>query len=100
MPGANKASRSWRREACCRTSSSHDGGGVRVALTIESLMLDVGRALAPLERRLRGGEIALLFAEIGLPSSDAVLGAQAVQQAVAQAASALRELPGALGELA
>jgi hypothetical protein len=81
-------------------SSFHDDGGVPVPLTIESLMLDVGRALAPLEQRLRDGEIALLFAEIGLPSSGAVLGVQAVGDAAGQAASALGDLPEALADLA
>jgi hypothetical protein len=63
-------------------------------------MLEVGRALAPLEQRMRGGEITLLFAEIGLPSSDAVLGEQAVETAIGAAAAALGELPGVLSDLA
>jgi len=71
-----------------------------VALTIESFMLEAGRAFAPLEQRLRGGEITLLFAEIGLPASDVVLGAQGVQTAIAAAANALGELPDVLPELA
>lgn len=71
-----------------------------MALTVESLMLEVGRAFAPLEQRLRGGEITLLFAEIGLPSSGAVLGAQAVKTAITAAADALGGLPGVLSDLA
>ena len=32
---------------------------------LETLVLEAGRALTPLEERLRGGEVRLLFAEIG-----------------------------------
>ncbi|WP_328616159.1 hypothetical protein OHS18_05415 [Amycolatopsis sp. NBC_00355] len=71
-----------------------------MALTVETLMLEIGRAFAPLEQRLRGGEIPLLFAEIGLPAPDVVLGAQAVQNAVGGAATALSTLPRVVTDLA
>ncbi|MGA5454649.1 DUF6603 domain-containing protein [Streptomyces umbrinus] len=71
-----------------------------MALTVESLMLEMGRAFAPLEQRLRGGEIPLLFAEIGLPAPDVVLGAQAVQTAIGDTATALSALPRVVTDLA
>ncbi|WP_372660213.1 DUF6603 domain-containing protein [Amycolatopsis kentuckyensis] len=71
-----------------------------MALTVETLLLEAGRAFAPLEQRLRGAEIPLLFAEIGLPAPDAVLGAQAVQNAVGGAATALSTLPRVVDDLA
>lgn len=71
-----------------------------MALTVESLMLELGQALVPLEQRLRGGEIALLFAEIGLPSPNVVLGEQAVETAIRAAADAIAELPSLLPRLA
>jgi len=69
-------------------------------LSVESLTLEVGKALAPLEQRLRGGEIVLLFAEIGLPAPQVVLGGQAVRDAIASAATALSGLPRTLTDLA
>jgi len=69
-----------------------------MGLTVEALVLAAGRALAPLEERLRGGEIALLFAEIGMPASEFVLGEQAVQTAVEQAADAIARLPDVIAE--
>ncbi|MGW4523641.1 DUF6603 domain-containing protein [Amycolatopsis sp. NPDC004378] len=71
-----------------------------MALTVETLLLEAGRAFAPLEQRLRGAEIPLLFAEIGLPAPDVVLGAQAVQTAVGGAATALSSLPRVVDDLA
>ncbi|UOZ03055.1 DUF6603 domain-containing protein [Amycolatopsis sp. WQ 127309] len=71
-----------------------------MALTLESLLLEIGRAFAPLEQRLRGGEIPLLFAEIGLPSSEVVLGTQAVGTAIGGAATSLSALSGVVPELA
>ncbi|WIX99852.1 hypothetical protein QRX60_38245 [Amycolatopsis mongoliensis] len=71
-----------------------------MALTVETLMLEIGRAFAPLEQRLRGAEIPLLFAEIGLPAPDVVLGAQAVQNAVGGTATALSTLPRVVTDLA
>ena len=67
---------------------------------LETLVLEAGRALAPLEERLRGGEVRLLFAEIGMPSPDELLAAQEVNDAVDDAADALGRLPDALGALA
>ena len=67
---------------------------------LETLVLEAGRALAPLEERLRGGEVRLLFAEIGMPSPDELLAAQEVNDAVEEAADALGRLPDALGALA
>ncbi len=71
-----------------------------MALSVESLMLEVGKAFEPLEQRLRGDEIPLLFAEIGLPAPDIVLAAQAVGNAVEGAATALSGLPRSLSDLA
>ena len=71
-----------------------------MALSVESLVLEIGRALAPLEQRLRAGEIRLLFAELGLPAPDTVLGSPGVGTAIEQAADALAALPDALAELA
>jgi len=71
-----------------------------VALSVESLMLEVGNAFAPLEQRLRGGEIPLLLAEIGLPAPDVVLAAQPVRNAIEGAATALSGLPRSLSDLA
>ncbi|MDQ3763212.1 MAG: hypothetical protein M3460_16690 [Actinomycetota bacterium] len=71
-----------------------------MALTVESLVLEFGRALAPLEQRLRGGEVRLLFAELGLPAPDRVLGDQAVTAALSTAADQLTGLPAALSVLA
>jgi hypothetical protein len=70
-----------------------------VALSVESLTLEVGKAFAPLEQRLRGDEIPLLFAEIGLPAPDVVLAAQPVRAAVEGAATALSGLPRSLSDL-
>ena len=44
--------------------------------------------------------VGLLFAEIGMPSPDAMLAAQEVNDAVEDAADALGRLPDALGALA
>ncbi|WP_433519485.1 DUF6603 domain-containing protein [Nonomuraea sp. CA-143628] len=71
-----------------------------MALSVESLMLEVGKAFAPLEQRLRGDEIPLLFAEIGLPAPGVVLAAQSVRNAVEGAATALSGLPRSLSDLA
>ena len=71
-----------------------------MALSVESLVLEIGRALAPLEQRLRAGEIPLLFAELGLPAPDTVLGSPGVAAAIEQAAEALAALPDALADLA
>src|SRR5438093_794014 len=71
-----------------------------MALTVESLMLELGRALAPLEQRLRAGNVSLFFAELGLPAPDTVLGAQRVSEAIGAVADALAELPGVLSDLA
>jgi Family of unknown function (DUF6603) len=71
-----------------------------MAITVEALLSELGRALEPLEERLRGGEVRLLFAELGLPAPDAVLSAQPVADAVDTAADALADLPDALAELA
>jgi hypothetical protein len=70
-----------------------------MGLTVESLVLTMSRALAPLEERLRSGQTATLFAEIGMPASGFVLGQQTVQSAIEQTADALAELPDAVAAL-
>jgi len=71
-----------------------------MALTVESLTLELGKALEPLEQRLRGGEINVLFSELGLPASGAVLVAQPVITAIRDVADELSNLPPVLTELA
>ena len=71
-----------------------------MALTVESLMLELGKALAPLEQRLRGGEVSLLFAELGLPTPDQVLNDHAVIAALGAAADELTGMPAVLSALA
>jgi hypothetical protein len=70
-----------------------------VTPTLETLVLEAGRALAPLEERLRAGEVRLLFAEIGMPAPETVLAVEGVEDAVEAAADAVGRLPDALGEL-
>jgi len=53
-----------------------------VGLGVGSLALELGRALAPLERRLRAGQVRLLFAELGLPAP-ALAGPRTLQKAMA-----------------
>lgn len=70
-----------------------------MGLTVESLVLTAGRALAPLEERLRSGQVATLFGEIGMPASGFVLGEQAVQTALQSTADALAQLPDVIADL-
>ena len=64
-----------------------------MAVTVESLALEVARALEPLKDRLAAGEVRTLFAELGMPAPDTVLGAAGVMDAVGDTATAVGELP-------
>ena len=64
-----------------------------MAVTVESLALEVARALEPLKDRLAAGEVRTLFAELGMPAPDTVLGAPGVMDAVGDTATAVGDLP-------
>lgn len=71
-----------------------------MAMTVETLALEMARALEPLRRRLAAGEIETLFAELGLPAPDAVLGTPGVLAAVGDAVGHLDDLPPRIASLA
>ena len=64
-----------------------------MAVTVESLALEVARAFEPLKDRLAAGEVRTLFAELGMPAPDTVLGAAGVMDAIGDTATAVGELP-------
>lgn len=64
-----------------------------MALTVESIALEVGRALEPLRDRLAAGRVEVLFAELGLPAPQVVLAAPGVVTALGDAVDELAELP-------
>ncbi|MBB5079313.1 DUF6603 domain-containing protein [Nonomuraea endophytica] len=71
-----------------------------MAGTAELLALELGRALEPLAARLALGDLAGVFAELGLPLPDAALNAPPVATATTQATQALKALPDKVAELA
>jgi hypothetical protein len=71
-----------------------------MALTVESLTLELARALQPLQQRLAAGQVEELFVELGLPAPDVVLGAPGVVSSIGQAADAVRVLPAVVADLA
>ena len=64
-----------------------------MAVTVEALALEVGRAFEPLKDRLVAGEVKTLFVELGMPTPDVVLGAPGVTDAIGDTATALEDLP-------
>ena len=64
-----------------------------MAVTVEALALEVGRAFEPLKDRLVAGEVKTLFVELGMPTPDVVLGAPGVTDAIGNTATALEDLP-------
>ena len=71
-----------------------------MAVTVEGLALEVGKALEPLRARLAAGEVETLFSELGLPAPDVVLAAGDVTQAIGDVADELDDLPAAITALA
>lgn len=71
-----------------------------MAVTVESLALEVAHALEPLQERLAAGEVRTLFAELGLPAPDVVLAAPGVISAIGETATAAGDLPPRVEELA
>lgn len=71
-----------------------------MAVTVEGLLVEVGKAFEPLERRLAAGEVEVLFAELGLPAPDAVLGAPGVVSALGDVADAAANLGPIVTDLA
>ena len=71
-----------------------------MGVTIETLLLEVARAVEPLRRRLVAGEIELLFGELGLPAPDVVLAVPGVTTSLSQAGTAAGELPQVISDLA
>ena len=61
-----------------------------MAVTVESLALEVARAFEPLKDRLAAGEVRTLFAELGMPAPDVVLAAPGVMDAIGDTATARR----------
>ncbi len=62
-------------------------------LTVEAVALEVAKAFEPLADRLEGGQIPLLFAELGLPAPGVVLAAPGVVDAIGDTVDELEELP-------
>ncbi|MFI7582062.1 DUF6603 domain-containing protein [Kocuria kalidii] len=58
-----------------------------MGLTVESVALEIAQALEPLTDRLAAGEVTELFAELGLPAPDTVLGVSEVSSAISAAAT-------------
>ncbi len=71
-----------------------------MGLTVEALALQLGQALEPLADRLSTGEVDLLFAELGLPAPDVVLGSPGVTSSTTAAITALTQLPPKVAALA
>ncbi len=71
-----------------------------MAMTVETLALEMARAFEPLRGRLAAGEIEILFAELGLPAPDVVLGAPGVIAAVGDTVEELDDLPPRIEALA
>ena len=70
-----------------------------MAVTVESLALEVASAFEPLKDRLAAGEVRTLFAELGMPTPDVVLAAPGVVSAIGDTATALGDLPDKIGDL-
>ena len=70
-----------------------------MGLTVEALVLEVSRALAPLRQRLQAGQVDLLFAEIGLPAPDVVLAVPSVATSLGDVVDQLDELPAIIDDL-
>jgi hypothetical protein len=70
-----------------------------MAVTVESLALEVARAFEPLKDRLAAGEVRTLFAELGMPAPDTVLAAPGVLDAIGDTASAVGDLPSKIEDL-
>ncbi len=64
-----------------------------MALTVETIALEVGKALEPLRDRLAAGQVQLLFAELGLPAPQIVLQAPGVVGAIGDTVDELVLLP-------
>lgn len=64
-----------------------------MAVTVESIALELGKALEPLRVRLGAGQVDLLFAELGLPAPQIVLQAPGVVGAIGDTVDELVLLP-------
>ncbi|WP_371599924.1 DUF6603 domain-containing protein [Streptomyces sp. NBC_00564] len=71
-----------------------------MAMSVEMLSLEIARALELLRGRLAAGEIETLFAELGLPAPDVLLGVPGVIAAVGGTVAELDDLPPRIAALA
>lgn len=70
-----------------------------MSVTVETLTLEMARALEPLRDRLAAGEVEALFSELGLPAPDVVLAAGGVTSAIGDVVDELDDLPDAISDL-
>jgi hypothetical protein len=70
-----------------------------MAVTVESLALEVARAFEPLKDRLAAGDVETLFAELGMPAPDVVLAAGGVVDAIDDLTTAADDLPPKIEQL-
>ncbi len=71
-----------------------------MGLTVEALLLELAKAVAPLKDELAAGRVEELFESLGLPASDLVLAAGPVTDRLTAAGTALDGLPAAATALA